>query len=152
MPAELVPISELRPLPGVPVPDRSSIESLVASIRAHGLIVPLLVRPASCTHVVQEGRRGWQSGYFVIEPRLVCDRRYLGQAPFFASRTAAEESLPADVPYEVVKGIRRFHAARTARLRRVPCLVAAISDAEVAALRAAPAGGYVSISQSSLSE
>lgn len=81
---ETVPVGRLRPAPGLfrTLPEPGELASLVASIRKHGVIQPILVRPA-----------------------------------------ARDE-------FEIVCGIRRWLAAREARLGAVPAIVRELDDRE----------------------
>lgn len=142
MPAELltdlIPTADLRPLAPGPwgPPDVSAPRALLASIEARGVIEPLFVRSASVRYTVQPGRRTGTHGYFVLDPRLVRgDTAYAGDPPFFLDRRAARRALPADVPWEVVRGHGRLAAARRLRLRLLPCVIAELTDDEVAELR-----------------
>lgn len=133
---ELLPIGDLRPLPGVTPPTPEALAELVASLREHGgLLVPLVVRPARCDLVVQEGWRETEHGWFVLDPRLRRGDAYQGDPPFFPTREAARRALPADVPWEVVKGCRRLAAAKRARLELLPCLLTELDDVQVRAVR-----------------
>ena len=132
---ELLPRTDLRPLLGVPHAFGGRLEDLVGSIRAHGILVPLVVRPAGPGPVVQAGRWGRQRGYFLVDPRHRRGDRYALKPPFYLSRRAAQAALPPDVPWEVVQGLGRLAAARRLRLEYVPCLLTDLSDAQVAHVR-----------------
>lgn len=134
--AEIVPVGEVRALFGAPAPDSTTVQRFVKSLRKYGFIVPLVVRRAVNDHVVQEGRQGWKSGWFVIDPRLAAGAHYKGVPPFFRRKADAEAAVPMDVPYEVVDGIKRLAAARKARISQIPILIADLSDDAVAELRA----------------
>jgi len=98
--------------------------------------VPLVVRRASNSHILQPGRRGFLSGWFILDPRLAEGDRYRGVPMFFPVRASAEAAMPADVPYEVVDGIKRLAVARMRRIRQVPVVIAELTDEDVAELRA----------------
>lgn len=139
-----IPVSELRPLPGaIPahIRSREQIAELAASIRKHGVLEPLIVRPARHTYVLQRGRLARSSsvfGWFVVDASLSGrDWKYRGRSPaFYATRKEALAALPADVPWEVVRGLGRLLAARKAGIRLVPCLARELTDAEAGIIRA----------------
>jgi ParB-like chromosome segregation protein Spo0J len=136
--AELVPVSDLRPLPGLAPPSTELVAKLIASVKKHGVLEPLLVRPARNTYVLQEGRRGRQRqkwGWFLIDTSKVVGHAYQGDPPFYATQRAAKAAMPADVPFEVVRGMGRLAAMRALHRRFVPCVIQNLTDNQVEVLR-----------------
>ena len=61
---------------------------------------------------------------------------YKGDPAFYLTHRAAKDAVPADVPFEVVRGHGRLAAPRKSGLRLVPCVIQELTEDEVAALRA----------------
>jgi len=135
-----LPIADLRPLPGVPLPSAKELRSLADSVRRHGILEPLTVRPAKVSLIVQEGWQGGRHGYYVVKPSAAKGKRYEGVPRFFTHRDDALAALPADVPYEVCHGVKRLYAASLAKRKTVPCVVCELTDEQVAELRGAAVG------------
>ncbi|MBO0700670.1 MAG: ParB-like nuclease domain-containing protein, partial [Zavarzinella sp.] len=87
--AEYVPLADLRPLPGARPSHPGRLAELAASIRAHGVLEPLLVRPARQTWVIQRGRAGGVFGWLVLDSSLADGSAYKGEPLFFADRRDA---------------------------------------------------------------
>jgi len=134
--ASLVSVADLRPLPGRPPPCPKLVAALSTSFREHGILEPLLVRPARQTWILQSGRRRGVPGWFVLDTERVRRWSYRGEPAFYSTHKAASRALPADVPFEVVRGLGRLAAAKANRTRLVPCLIRELSDDQVEALRA----------------
>lgn len=117
--------------------DTESYRELVASVRAMGVLSPLMVRPAVDDNGdpyfrVEEGKRGKKAGFFILdERRIMGDGGYQGEAPeFYFTREQAEAALPE---YEIVFGERRWRAAIEADEEggaTVPCQVRELSERE----------------------
>jgi len=97
-----IPLKQLREAPWNPRKtfEKKALEELTASVKAKGVLVPLLVRQ------VEGARCGGKT----------------------ASGKSVAEEWPA--VFEIVAGARRFRAARAAGLEEVPVIVRNLSDVE----------------------
>lgn len=101
---QLIPLAELRESPLNPRKhyDAAALEDLTASIRAKGVITPLLVRPC---------------------PDALLDEDAKG-------RVRVRPDLNGHPGYEIAAGHRRLRAARAAGLAELPALVRPMDDTE----------------------
>ncbi len=109
---EQLPLDALRPSATNPrqVFDAEDLADLVASVRAQGVVEPLIVRP------LKGGERH--------------ERRAEGRERRAEAR-GADGPASSSPLYEIVAGERRYRAAREAGLATVPCLVRALTDCQV---------------------
>ncbi len=115
--------------------DEAGLQELAASIRELGIISPLLVRPRTDLHYVENGSD------FV---RYASVRNIVGRSNIqqtFNGGTAEENQSDAEAwvadkngasLYEIVCGHRRSEAATIAGLTEAPCIVREMSDEEAA--------------------
>src|SRR5579871_1881284 len=105
--------------------DEQSLTELAESIRQHGLLQPIVVRPATTFRVEPDNRR--EDRFYVIDTRRIIQgghgpesNTYDGHYESYESRVLAEAMLPQ---WEIIAGERRYRACRRASLETVPCLV-----------------------------
>lgn len=90
--------------------DRDALDELAQSIKQHGLINPITVRP-KCTHVMTSGS--------------------------LCACAAGNKYHINYIRYEVVAGHRRFNACQIAGIIRIPCVVRSLDDNDTLSVRAA---------------
>jgi ParB family chromosome partitioning protein len=93
--------------------DESALQELTASIRQHGLMQPIVVRPLSMV------------GRAAAAP---------GEATAVNGSATIVPVRPGSDRYEIIAGERRFRAAQAAGLTEVPVIVREVSDQQALAL------------------
>lgn len=126
-----LPLTEIRGTPFAPVPPWDAFEALRESVRAHGVIIPIMVRLAPQDWMVREGRRNNLRGWFCLRAGLIDGKHYRGPSPpFYDSESAARKALPTPKPYEVLPGHGnlRLLAAKAVKLKTVEVFILEHSD------------------------
>jgi ParB/RepB/Spo0J family partition protein len=109
-----------------------ALADLAASVKAHGILQPILVRPLRggdwlVDQVTSHGRKKTRF-YQVLDRGLTRGGRYTGPEPEqFATREEAEAHLPE---FEIVSGERRWRASKEAGLSEIPAVVRDFTDKE----------------------
>lgn len=132
----MVPVASIAPNAKQPRGhfDQEALAELTDSIRAKGVLVPLLVRPAPAgtaaadAGLVGAGRAG-PAGVTADEMEKMAP----GLAGPIAKLRAAEAAAASAGPalYELVAGERRWRAAQAAGLHEVPVVVKEMTDSEL---------------------
>lgn len=109
--------------------DQVKLQELAQSVKAHGVVQPLVVRPTTTWHL-DPGRRGKTPIWNVLDERRLdrAKQAYAGEYETFESEKEARAHLPE---FELVCGERRWRAAKLAALAEVPCLVRELTDKAV---------------------
>jgi ParB/RepB/Spo0J family partition protein len=102
--------------------DQAKLEELAVSIRAKGVLQPILVRPAK-NWSIEPGKQGGKPGYFVVNHV----HTLIDGESFETTEAAAKARAPR---YELVAGERRLRAAQMAGLESIPAVVRDLSDRE----------------------
>jgi len=114
--------------------DKAKLTELAASLKSHGLVQPILVRPDSVIEVIQAELTGrWYPAYQRAE---IAGHNPVGTG--YDTREAAEKEaarLRATSKFEVVAGERRVLAAKEAGLVEIQATVRNLSDEQVLELQ-----------------
>ncbi len=109
-PVELLPLDRIRPSPVQPRQEISpeSLEELVASIRAHGILQPVVVRPVGDEYELVAGERRWRAARSAGLDRIPAIVRPLSDAQ--ALQVALVENLQREDlnPVERARAFRRL--------------------------------------------
>jgi|FaiFalDrversion3_1042247.scaffolds.fasta_scaffold00013_4 ParB family chromosome partitioning protein len=107
-PVELLPVDRIRPSRVQPRQEitRESLEDLVASIRAHGVLQPVLVRPVGGEYELVAGERRWRAAVLAGLERVPALVRPLSDAQ--ALQVALVENLQRE-DLNPVERARAFH-------------------------------------------
>lgn len=131
---QLVPLGHIAPSVSNPRKhfDQDKLQELAESVKAHGVVQPLVVRPTFTWFIdpgIQHGKP--PKSYWLVLDRRRLDRSkqsYAGEPARYYSETEAQANLPR---FELVCGERRWRAARLAGVATVPCLVRVLDDKAV---------------------
>jgi ParB family chromosome partitioning protein len=132
-----IPLAQIVPSPLNPRKrfDPEALEELAASIREHGLLEPIVVRPDDSWFVLEGNSRAFKPSWWYCYSERYVDKgrpvgdQYLPGAPSFryGSREEAEANLPR---YQIIAGERRYRAAQLAGLEEIPATVRECDDRE----------------------
>lgn len=105
------------------------MSELVESVRAHGILQPILVRPLPATTYVSKDldapKAAWRVWGGLPNYGPICLSEQLSKAKADSYREAI-----ADARFVLVAGERRLRAAQTAGLEVIPCVVRQLNDKE----------------------
>lgn len=118
--------------------DEAKMAELVASVREHGVMEPIIVRPVKAGDwFVEPVRSGGKDLWQVVSRGYVARLQTLQQGdpphplwsqfipPHFKTQAEAEANLPR---FEIVMGERRYRAAREVGLTEIPAIVRELDD------------------------
>jgi hypothetical protein len=123
---EELPLTEIRPTPFFGKPEDAAFAALCQSVKQHGILIPIMVRPVTYEWLVRPGRRNAQNGWFILRSDGIVGRDYLGPTPILhPTERAARRAIPPQRPYEVLRGHgnRRLLAAKAAQHIAIPVVL-----------------------------
>lgn len=129
---QLVSLDRIRPSPSNPrrTFDESGLAELAASIRAKGILQPVVLRPAPGRWTVECGGIMWYACRPIAPDRPGTVRVHM-HPTIEEAQSHAGRLNALDGGFELVAGERRVRAARLAGLVEVPAVVRDLTDREV---------------------
>ncbi len=116
--------------------DQENMDELISSIKEHGILTPLFLRPIN-RFCIEPGRVNGQSGFWFVHDRdelAKGEQAYKDVLPMdpFKTRAEAEANCPT---YEIVAGARRFRAAKAVGLTEITGRVREMTDEQALELQ-----------------